>query len=355
MQLISFFLLGLLFAFCVVPSAGRTQRIRKNVKALTATEKADYIAGVLLLKDTASPWHEGYSYYDSLVQLHSDVTQREQTETEQNLAHGTPVFLSLHRKFLLLFEDKLNEVLGRDDVGIPYWDWTDQQSTDATFSADFMGSQGDPADCYRVVDGPFAGNENFPINILSYNQAEWAPWDYLVRGLGDVSGTPLQVLYPTRQDIEAVIANPVFDCEPYSDLSPLECSFRNMLEGYDPQDHDNQRMHNAAHWWAGGKFTCDGTFFQGQGSTLDVSPNDPMFFSLHSFVDYLWGYWQQKKRHLGVWYPVKDGPEGLNLDDPLYPYSEYEDSAEMLQHGITSRSMLFLENLPYTYDWETEF
>ena len=39
------------------------------------------------------------------------------------VAHMNPAFLSWHRKLLILYEDALSEVSGKD-IALPYWDWT---------------------------------------------------------------------------------------------------------------------------------------------------------------------------------------------------------------------------------------
>jgi hypothetical protein len=45
-------------------------RVRKDVKDLTPQEKADFVAAVLKLKQTPSPWNAKFSYYDQFVWWH---------------------------------------------------------------------------------------------------------------------------------------------------------------------------------------------------------------------------------------------------------------------------------------------
>jgi len=328
-------------------------RQRKDIKFLTSDEKEQYVNAVHLLKLEPSPFHEDMSFYDSLVLLHQEAVKYEQTELpDYNIAHGTSVFPPFHRKLLSLYEDKLNEITGRNDIAIPFWDWTDPESTEALLADDFMG-RGDPEQCYKVTTGRFNEASGWTVDVKSYNEEHMCPWTYLARGTGDVSATILEVIMATKQDLDPLMAVSRYDCEPWDDMASLNCSFRNMLEGYDPQDHIKQRMHNAAHWWVGGKFYCEDDKSQGTVGTLDISPADPLFFSLHAFVDFLWAAWQRRHNHMGEYFPTGTeghrGPAGLNLDDELYPYLNYKDNLEMMKRGITPRDMLFVYNLDYTY------
>lgn len=76
-----------------------------------------------------------------------------------------PAFPPWHRKLLILFEDALSQVSGKD-IALPYWDWTSQESTDATFSTMLMGGNGDPNDEYALNSGPFR-KDNWQINVFT--------------------------------------------------------------------------------------------------------------------------------------------------------------------------------------------
>jgi hypothetical protein len=51
-----------------------------------------------------------------------------------------------------------------------------------------------------------------------------------------------------------------------------------------------------------------------------TSPNDPVFFLNHCFVDKLWAMWQ--RQHLGEGYlPVSGAATGHNLHDAMQPWA----------------------------------
>lgn len=50
-----------------------------------------------------------------------------------------------------------------------------------------------------------------------------------------------------------------------------------------------------------------------------TSPNDPLFFLHHCFIDYLWSKWmlQYPDSHYS---PIANGPLGTNINDYLIPW-----------------------------------
>jgi hypothetical protein len=74
------------------------------------------------------------------------------------------------------------------------------------------------------------------------------------------------------------------------------------------------------------------------------SPNDPVFFLHHCFVDKLWADWQ--RMHPGSGYlPVSGGPAGHNLGDAMQPWLGRGET-------VTPASMLDHHTLGYAYDNE---
>jgi len=131
-------LLGSLLAGCDSEQSVSTLRVRKDVKDLTAAEKQDYVDAVLALKGTPSPYDPEYSYYDQFTVFHKQAFMFSM-QSEPHVAHAHPTVFPWHRKMLVLFEDALREV-SRKDITLPYWDWTDPESTEAVFSESFMGT-----------------------------------------------------------------------------------------------------------------------------------------------------------------------------------------------------------------------
>ena len=126
------------------PPVYENLKVRKNAKDLTAEEISDYVNAILTLKATPSPYSDTLSYYDTFVRFHQMAVQKTKC-TGFGVAHANPAFPAWHRKMLILYEDALSEVSGKD-IALPYWDWTDQASQDATFSSSLMGGNGDPND-----------------------------------------------------------------------------------------------------------------------------------------------------------------------------------------------------------------
>ena len=81
------------------------------------------------------------------------------------------------------------------------------------------------------------------------------------------------------------------------------------------------------------------------------SANDPIFWLNHAYVDKLWSDWQvmmvnsmpgMQMPRSDFYVPLKDGPPGHNLDDPLIPWN-----------NVTPRDMLDPAALGYQYDTDS--
>ena len=310
----------------------KKKRVRKNVKDLTKEEKEVLIKCFLRLKKTPSPFPDsrGMSYYDYFVYIHL------QNPPDNLFAHQGPHFGVWHRYFLLLLEEALNSVKDfRDaEISLPYWNWTEGESTLAVFHPDFFGTNGvGPSQTIR--DGPFASVEAWPVNIRDtsekppriirrqfgsgistlVNNTLLAPVSVLdqpslpVPPIGPSACCPpskekdekkkgeekkdgksrceetkifRSVELPNIAQINITLARPVFDVQPFNITSDSLISFRNLYEGW--HNFENARksvMHNVVHIWTGG--------------TMDTlsSPADPCFWLHHSFVDALYYTWQK--------------------------------------------------------------
>jgi tyrosinase len=143
--------------------------IRKNQATLSAQEKNRFVQAVLALKANGT--------YDQYVRWHKDM----------NLTlsgHFGPAFFPWHREFLRRFELDLQKVAKDPTLGLPYWDWSvDNSPTSSIWRSDFLGGNGHVPDG-KVMDGPFAFDiGKWPLTIRN---SEDPP--YLRRQLGsDVS------------------------------------------------------------------------------------------------------------------------------------------------------------------------
>lgn len=249
--------------------------VRKNQRALTAKERKAFVDAVLTTKRQGT--------YDAFVQIHSDFMLGD-PDGKGSTAHGVPSFLPWHRQLLIEFERVLRAV--DPTVTIPYWDWTvDNTLTSAIWGADFMGGDGRLGDD-EVMTGPFAGSAGkWPITI--------SPDDgpILRRKLGRFADATL----PTQADVAKVMTHKVYDVAPFlwSDTS-----FRFAIEDL---------LHSPVHVWVAGQMLG--------GS----SPNDPVFWLHHCYIDKLWSDWQQSNPNAGY---LPDTPTAgiVHLDGLMGPW-----------------------------------
>ncbi|WP_046504225.1 tyrosinase family protein [Streptomyces odonnellii] len=277
---------------------------RKNSRNLTGEERQRFVGAVLELKRRGE--------YDDFVRMHIEFYV---TDGQDGLraAHMTPSFFPWHRRYLLEFERALQRV--DPAVTVPYWDWTaDDSPAAALWSDDFLGGNGQGPD-QRVMTGPFA-----------YESGHWkinsgvTDREYLTRNFGRPSAP---IALPTRDELAWAMDEPVYDTAPWN--STVTSGFRNRLEGWLSEGAERWRNHNRVHRWVGGHML---------GAS---SPNDPVFWLHHSFIDLLWDRW--RRRHpKAVYQPSNrlhpDDPQHgrvISLDEPMPPWDVRP--SELLDHS----------------------
>lgn len=286
--------------------------IRKNIRSLSDSEKKSFIDSLLELKrrgeyDKYVHWHHGVM----VPTVHCDEPQ---DPDYRNGAHLGPAFLPWHPEMLMQLEAELRGI--SPDVALPYWDWTEDAANPAgspVWRTDLMGGNGDPSDQFRVKDGPFA-----------YSGGQWEVPEYpeddlpgkgLKRQFGQWVGS-----LPTVADLQMAMRESLYDTPPF-DSGPYTRGFRNRLEGWVTQRGDPQvttpgsQLHNRVHLWIGGNMLAM------------TSPEDPVFFLHHCFIDKVWADWQaQMKLDKPKWAPhyapMRCGPEGHNVGDLINPWGE---------------------------------
>ncbi|WEH43264.1 tyrosinase family protein [Streptomyces sp. NBC_01218] len=251
---------------------------RKNQRDLTRTERKRFVDAVLTLKRSGR--------YDDFVATHREFYVTD-GEDRPRAAHMTPSFFPWHRQYLLEFEGALRAI--DPAVSVPYWDWTrDRSPQGPPWTPDFLGGNGRESD-RQVVTGPFAYQEG---NWHLGNGVTDRP--YLTRDFGRPADP---VALPTAKDVRAALSDPLYDAEPWNSLS--RTGFRNRVEGWSIRGVRAIGNHNQVHRWVGGAMAGAG------------SPEDPVFWLHHAFLDRLWDRWQ--KAHPGSGYlPARE----LADDDP---------------------------------------
>jgi len=268
---------------------------RRNQRNLTSSQRTQFVKALLGLKRTG-----GYDKYVSLHMRYFDADG----ETGLRVAHMTPTFFPWHRQFLLHFERELRTV--DPDVTIPYWDWTvDRSATSPLWGPDFMGGNGRDSDG-QVMTGPFAyGTGDWPIVHGVTNER------YLTRNIGRPDRP---IALPTESELAGALAMETYDTAPWNS-APSTQGFRNKIEGWTVSEAEGGYLHNRVHQWIGGHMIG--------GS----SPNDPVFWMHHAFIDLIWVRWQRQHPH-SAYLPAKplsdDDPEHgrvLSLDEPMPPFN----------------------------------
>src|SRR6516164_3844579 len=278
--------------------------IRKNFRDLSDQERQDFVNAVKELKNR---YHDGssISIYDEYVSVHMDM---------QMTIHTQTAFFPWHRYLVRAFELELQAV--DPNVTIPYWNFTVDNKPDSSLWADdFMGGDGDPDEPHAVMSGPFRQGE----------------WTLIFDGpdLRRSFGLWIPTL-PTPDQVDTAMAIETYDVFPFDTGSPITDSFRNYMAGWNQLEPE---MHNRVHNWIG-------------GSMLTMaSPNDPVFWLVHSYLDLLWAEWEPM--HLdpdGRYdYPIDGPPPGQARFDLMDPF------------GVTPDEVLDHHALGYYYDTEGGF
>ncbi|GAB3672541.1 tyrosinase MelC2 [Streptomyces sparsus] len=263
--------------------------VRKNQADLSTEEKRRFVDALLELKRTGR--------YDTFVTTHNAFIMSD-TDWGDRVGHRSPSFLPWHRRFLIQFEQALQAV--DPSVALPYWDWTaDRTAASSLWAPDFLGGTGRSRDA-RVTDGAFASaSGDWPVTVRVDGR------DFLRRSLGS-GGRQL----PTRAELDSVLAMSTYDAAPWNSASD---GFRNHLEGW-----RGANLHNRVHVWVGGQMATG------------VSPNDPVFWLHHAFIDRVWAQWQ--RRHPASPYlPAGGTRDVVDLDDVMRPWNDVTP-ADMLDH-----------------------
>ena len=259
---------------------------RKNINNMNASEKEAFVNAMLELNNQGK--------FAKYADMH---------EVRFPYMHGTPIFTSWHRQFLLDLELELQEI--DSSVNIPYWDWTSTNlNTDGTESIiwndDFMGSPGDAANGQQI-SGPFSG---WGLRRNSFDKFSAA---------GNLSA----------------ITN-AMDLVPYG--GSFGIGFARTVES----------PHGSTHVWVGGNMVTR------------RSPEDPSFFLLHCNIDRIWAEWMEMHEDNPAWVAFEgNGDPAQDPSASMWPWngsspptSPWNTSPEL----INSLDLLDHRALGYGYD-----
>lgn len=287
--------------------------IRKNIRSLSPTEQLTFINCLHTLKRNGG--YDKYVHWHHSVMVPTVHPDEPQDPDYRNAAHLGPAFLPWHREMLMQLEADLRAI--NAEVTLPYWNWTEDAAdpkSSPIWAQGFMGGDGDPEDQWRVKDGPFAERYgNWPVPAYPGDNL---PGTGLKRQFGQLVNS-----LPTLADLQVAMREGLYDTPPY-DSGPYTRGFRNRLEGWITQRGDPQvatpgsQLHNRVHLWIGGNMLAM------------TSPEDPVFFLHHCFVDKVWADWQAQMRvdkpdWAPHYNPMSEGPVGHNYDDVIKPWQRH--------------------------------
>jgi tyrosinase len=246
--------------------------IRRNHRDLTPEQKHAFVNAILILKNQSpSVLRPGQqSRYDDFVQIHKNSMGRGNPIFPN--PHGTPLFFPWHRILIRQFELELQAAANNPTITLPYWNWS-MSGADDPFTDDFMGRDGDPAQNQRVTIGPFA----FQRRLFGIKVWDGETGDAGLRRNFGADAPPL----PSAQDVESVLNRTPYWSEP--------AGWENLME----------TMHNGVHAWIGGNMR------------EAASPNDPLFFLHHCYLDYLWERWKRNHPTEPVIAFPENAPHGM--------------------------------------------
>lgn len=248
----------------------------------------------------------GPSPYDKFVQLHLD---------ESAVIHDFANFLPWHREFLLQFEQALQKL--EPGVVIPYWD--------AAFDAQ------NPETSSLWNDATFGGNGN-----PSVVAADGTP----VVTTGQFKNAVYQPFY----HISLIDGSQVNDAAPLERQWSSASGATNTLGPFESADQLNSLMtltsydkfRQALDYGEHGLVHND---IGGDMLTM-ASPDDPVFWMFHAWIDYVWSQWQAISPANAIAYG------GLNADGSA---AKLSDTLPGFAGGVTVGSVMSIQSLCYGY------
>lgn len=251
-------------------------RVRKNILSLTPDELADFIEALQTLKASG--------LYDTITAIHGN-------PTTFNLFHGNDYFLPWHRWYVLQIESAVRDLGGKFSCfAMPYWDWTLDagRETESPLWGIF-GPMGKKNDSFCMKEGPFA------------------EWTNSKGGCLKRIGSDSYRFFSPAEVLDLIMGK-----------KTLVGDFRPAFEA---------GAHSRPHLFLGGAMNSF------------ASPDDPIFWLHHAFVDKIWAMWQDCHRILD--------PANI-LDTDFKP--DQVDVELAYAPGITTRSMWSTRELGYTYE-----
>ncbi|WP_339447199.1 tyrosinase family protein [Pseudomonas sp. EA_5y_Pfl2_R50] len=282
--------------------------IRRNHRDMTLQQKSAFVEAILILKNNVdSVLRPGQqSRYDDFVQIHKNSMGGANPLIPN--PHRSPLFYPWHRILIRQFERALQSAANDPTITLPYWNWQ-LTGADNPFTSNFMGSNGDNLQDQRVTNGPFS---------REHSQFDVRVWDEGTGNTGIRRNLGASGALPTPLDVISTLNRTPYWME--------ENGWENLSESL---------LHNPVHAWIGGNMA--------QAS----SPNDPIFFLHHCYLDLLWERW--KHQHAGT--PgFTDEAGSVDTNETVLIFHPANELAPWTQ-TFTVRQTLSTAELDYQYDY----
>ncbi|VDI04992.1 Hypothetical predicted protein [Mytilus galloprovincialis] len=256
--------------------------VRKEYRMLTKKEREDYHAAINRLKNDKSLKP---NVYDCLANFHRSSSVKN--------AHFGPAFLPWHRLFLTIVETALG-------IAIPYWDPTldnrlKNPSDSCLFTKKFVGSPN--------------GKIGYPFNNWKHEGG-----GYVIRNVGGFGGELL-----TKKNVDDVLSR-----KRHTEITNSK-SRRYFLE----------ELHGKCHSFVGGNM-----------AKLITAPHDPLFWSLHAFVDCWWEKFRQKQQKNGI-NPETDYPRTRKIGHR--PYDLMDGFGKLTNQGFGISEKFTVSDKAHTF------
>lgn len=247
--------------------------VRKNAATMPAAEFENFIKACVLLKNQLVPGRT-FSVYDQWVAVHGCImgVRSPGSGSFQNMGHQNIGFLPWHREYLRRFEKALQSVV--PDVTIPYWPWPMRPEPSTLFSNARIHRIFFSSSIEQEIGGLFAPGG--PVAPPSWwpNGFRWRIQPALQVGSAPIlrRGSAVNSWPPTNAAVRVT--------ENLSSNLPgtnVYWAFWDRLEA-------GSRMHNTGHNIVGG-YMANPVF----------SPNDPLFWLHHAYIDRIWSRWQANR------------------------------------------------------------
>ncbi|KXN67707.1 Di-copper centre-containing protein [Conidiobolus coronatus NRRL 28638] len=230
-------------------------KTRKNILNLTSSELKKWLDVTKKFSKTKR--------FNELSKIHND---------NNEYIHGTELFLPWHRKFLATYEAELLKI--DSSVVMPFIDWTTYSSKPhqhPVLQDNMYGGNGNKNNNWCLDSGTFART-----NVTTPNPK------CLQRRYDQNDNTELSS-FSSKEDVQSSIDGN----DKYSD-------FRSSIQG---------NIHNSPHYYIGNEDFDMAQLY---------SPNDPLFYLHHAFIDNMWFQWQSKKESRFDEYNTNSGEVSKN-------------------------------------------